>query len=164
MVLLTAVPVSAPGSMVTGVMVATGTPPAVGAAAGAGGGVSAAVPVSGGALAAVSSPPPNRLSKLLSISEQAAKPRDAVSAQARKRLCLSPGLPDNPLISALRCRRLAVKRPRRTPPRLPLHGGRAPALSLNEGRHAGQGQEGPALPYFVQRCRGLCRFGPHATP
>src|SRR5882672_11218898 len=98
MVLLTAVPVSAPASMVTGVMVATGAPPET---AGIGTLLEAAVggaPVSPaeGASEAVMSPlsPPN----MLSMSEQAARLRPAVSAKARNRPLLSPYVAGSPLI------------------------------------------------------------------
>src|SRR5580704_14707222 len=102
MVLLTAVPVSLPSSIVTGVMVTIGArPPALataGAADGAGEAVGGAAPASGGAPASASSPP-NRLSMLEPISEQAETPRPAVSAKARKRLLQSPVFAGNPLIS-----------------------------------------------------------------
>src|SRR5882757_1401262 len=104
MVLLTAVPVSVPASMVTGVMVATGAPPelgaiAIGAAAVGGAPASPAV----GASEAVMSPlsPPNRLS----TSEQAARPRPAVSAKARNRPLLSPCVAGIPLIMLSAARR-----------------------------------------------------------
>src|SRR5476651_1317398 len=98
MVLLTAVPVSAPASMVTGVMVATGAPPVLAAAMGGAAAVGGAPasPPAVGASEAVMSPlsPPNRLS----MSEQAARPRPAVSAKARNRPLLSPCVAGIPLI------------------------------------------------------------------
>src|SRR5882757_3354627 len=106
MVLLTAVPVSAPASMVTGVMVATGAPPELGAIATGGaaavGGAPASPPALG-ASEAVMSPlsPPDRLS----MSEQAARPRPAVSAKARNRPLLSPCVAGIPLIMLSAARR-----------------------------------------------------------
>ncbi len=90
MVLLTAVPVSGPDSMVTGVMVATRAlppPPAVGGASAVGGGRSRGRPLASGAADADMSllAPPN----MSSMSEQAASPRLAVSTHAKKRPVLS---------------------------------------------------------------------------
>src|SRR5262245_2559575 len=112
MVLLTAVPVSGPASILTGVMVATGAAPelkgcAVGAAA-VGGGAPAPSAV-GGASAAMSSLSPN----ILSMSEQAARPSPVVNAKARNRPLLRPGFAEIPLImlSAARRHRPAPDRP-----------------------------------------------------
>src|SRR5471032_2292548 len=105
MVLLTPVPVSAPASMVTGVMVATGAPPVLAAAMGGAAAVGGAPapPPAVGASEAVMSPlsPPNRLS----MSEQAARPRPAVSAKARNRPLLSPCVAGIPLIMLSDARR-----------------------------------------------------------
>src|SRR6185503_10732305 len=98
MVLLTAVPVSGPLSMVTGVMVATGAAPAaVGSGAtgpAVGGPASGGAAEGGGSAIAVSSPPPN----ILSISVQAVRLRPAASAKARNRPLLSPCCAGIPLI------------------------------------------------------------------
>src|SRR5438874_4248625 len=98
MVLLTAVPVSGPEVMVTGVMVATGAAPAVTGIAPTGAPAVGGAPASGAALggsAATSSvSPPNRLS----MSEQAVSPRPAANAKARNRPFLSPCCAGIPLI------------------------------------------------------------------
>src|SRR6478752_4735286 len=113
MVLLTAVPVSAPPSILIGVMVATGAAPdAAGKATGAARLAVGGAPASGGtaaAISALSSPPPN----MLSISEQAVRLRPAVNAKAKNRPFLSPWLAGIPLImlSAARRRCPAPMRP-----------------------------------------------------
>src|SRR3569832_1394054 len=113
MVLLTAVPVSAPASILTGVMVATGAAPALKGCAmealAVGGGAPAPSAV-GGASAAISSlSPPN----ILSMSEQAARLSPVVNAKARNRPLLRPGFAEIPLIvlSAARRHRPAPDRP-----------------------------------------------------
>src|SRR5690348_11433803 len=101
MVLLTAVPVSGPGSIVTGVMVATkalAPAPAVGGASAVGGATAApaAPPAGAGAADADMSlvAPPN----MSSMSEQPASPKPAVSTHAKKRPVLSLRLAECPLI------------------------------------------------------------------
>src|SRR3954469_11206689 len=114
MVLLTTVPVSAPASLATGVMVTVGArPPLLATAAPAVGGATpvvegaklvvggaelSATPASGGTPASASVSSPNRLSMLVPMSEQAARPKLAVSAKARERLLLSPVFAGYPLI------------------------------------------------------------------
>src|SRR5690348_3874643 len=105
MVLFTAVPVSGPTSILTGVMVATGAAPAPSgwAATGAlaeGGGAPAPSAV-GGASAAISSLSPN----ILSMSEQAARLSPVVNAKARNRPLLRPGFAEIPLIMLSAARR-----------------------------------------------------------
>src|SRR5258706_15718138 len=142
MVLLTAVPVSAPPSILIGVMVATGAPPdAAGKATGAPRLAVGGAPASGGTAAAISalSSPPN----MLSISEQAVRLRPAVNAKAKNRPFLSPCRAGIPLImlSAARRRCPAPMRPKiefgAQPPRHYGPGG-LPA-SLNQQGGTGQG-------------------------
>src|SRR5262249_38669523 len=136
MVLLTAVPVSPPAAMATGVMVVFAPGTDMGAAAAAVGAPSGAVAIgaaptgvgasamapgmpnvesalggtaSSAAMSLVSSP------NMLSISEQAETVRLVASDKARTRPVLRLIVDGNPLISALRCRR---RRPRfKVPPR-----------------------------------------------
>src|SRR5579863_5868798 len=98
MVLLTWVPVSLPGSMDTGVMVATGAPPlATGGASAVGAGM-AVPPVVDGAAASEAEMSLLLSSNMLSRSEQAVRPRPAVNTHASRRPDLRPRLAGIPLI------------------------------------------------------------------
>jgi hypothetical protein len=98
MVRLTWVPVSLPGSMATGVMVATGAipPPAVGGASAVGGAPAPPAMLAELGWAASEAEISLLLSNILSMSLQPASP--AVSTQARRRPGLRPRLAGYPLI------------------------------------------------------------------
>src|SRR6478752_1299601 len=114
MVLLTAVPVSGPASILTGVMVATGAAPELRGCAATGAAVGGGAPApwaEGGASAATSSLSPN----MLSMSEQAVRLSPAVNAKARNRPLLRPCFVEIPLII------LSAARRHCRPPDRPFH-------------------------------------------
>src|ERR1700744_2623889 len=101
-VLLTWVPVSLPGSMVTGVIVATGAPPpATGGASAVGAAIALAPPAAPAAVGAAASDAEISLllsSNMLSRLEQAARLAPAVRTHASRSPALRPRLAGYPLI------------------------------------------------------------------
>src|SRR5579863_2881206 len=152
MVLLTWVPVSLPGSMDTGVMVATGAPPlATGGASAVGAGM-AVPPVVDGAAASEAEMSLLLSSNILSRSEQAVRPRPAVNTHASRRPDLRPRLAGIPLILLSAAGAPAPKREAARINPNPL-GQRPPAktreFSLNEAQEDGQGHESLLSPFYT---------------